>query len=465
MKSIPVILLIFLNSYLYAQTFEGNWEGTLIFGAKEMDIMISLSLTEDGEQWKGSLSSQSQQLTDLIINPITIEGNKLQFVVPLAGGQWEGNLVADTLEGHWFQAGYQVPLNFERTDRNTTIEIKKRKQTPSTPFPYEVKEVLYENKEDQTKLAGTLTIPRGAGPFPAAILLSVAGPNDRDMSFGSPQHKPFMVLADFLTRNGIAVLRSDDRGVGQSEGDLYSSTLHNFAMDAKAAFEWLSSESAIDPAKVGFIGNSEGTLVAPLATTYGCNTAFIVTLGGIGIHGSEVILDQIDAIGALGAIEKSALASLRAGTIRMFQVLEEAQDREVVKKKLREILQTNEPVQDKGLFLIPPSAEQQIELFSSPWYRYQVQHDAGKVLQQITCPFLALHGNNDPFVNPDKNLAAIAKNLSLAGNDQYTLRKFKDINHIFQDAVNGSPAAYQSNEVTFSPRALEFIKSWILTIL
>lgn len=463
MKSIPVILLILISGHLCAQTFEGNWEGTLKFGAKEMDILITLS--RKGDTWEGSLSSQSQQLKDLIISPIDTNGDSLQFVVPLAGGRWEGNLSSGKLNGHWFQGGYRVPLDFEKTEVKVAIEVGKRMQTPTAPFPYEVKEVQYKNDEDQTTLAGTLTIPRGQGPFPAAILLSVAGPNDRDMSFGSPQHKPFMVLADFLTRNGIAVLRSDDRGVGQSEGDLYASTLHDFAVDAKAAFNLLVSEPRIEPSKIGFIGNSEGTLVGPLATTYGCNTAFIITLGGIGIHGSEVILDQIDAIGELGTMDELTLAGLKEGTIKMFEVLKGEEDRDVIKKKLRKNLKTDKSTSDKGLFLIPQSTEQQLELFSSPWYRYQVRHDAGEVLRRITCPFLALHGSNDPFVNPDKNLEAIAKNLSLAGNDQYALRKFKEVNHIFQEATDGSPAAYQSNEVTFSPKALEFIKSWLSSIL
>lgn len=463
MKPILLTALLITSSYLNAQNPEGLWSGFLEFGGKKMDIQIRLAFQQ--EKWYGTLSSQTQQLKGLILTNINLDGENLRFDVPLAGGSWKGQIQNDSLKGDWLQGGYQLPLWMGRDSQEIKVTINAREQTPSPPFPYDSKEVFYQNAEDQTQLAGTLTIPHGEGPFPAAILLSVAGPNDRDMSFGSPQHKPFFVLADFLSRNGIAVLRSDDRGIGKSGGSLYESTIHDFAMDAKAAFKYLEQESKIDPNQIGFIGNSEGTLVGPLATSYGCGTAFIITLGGIGIHGSEVIMDQIDAIGALSELEASELASMKEGTRNMFQALNGEGDREVIRQKLRKLLENNQSSEAKSLFLVPQSVEQQIEMFSSPWYRFQIRHDAGKVLQEITCPFLALHGSNDPFVNPDKNLNAISKNLALAGNTQYTLRKFKDVNHIFQDAQTGSPAAYQTNEITFSPRVLEFIKNWLRDIL
>ncbi|MEM7297818.1 MAG: alpha/beta hydrolase, partial [Bacteroidota bacterium] len=427
MRTIFILSFLIHSILIHAQNqpIEGNWKGFLEFGGNKMDIQISFEKEDDG--WTGSLSSQKQQLDKLIITNINKELQKLQFDVPLAGGRWSGTINGDSLKGKWLQAGHAIPLDFVRTDKKATVEVQYRKQTPRAPFPYEIREIDYYNEKDQTKLAGTLTIPKGDGPFPAAILLSVAGPNDRDQTFGSPQHKPFLVLADYLTKNGIVVLRSDDRGVGASGGNLYESTLHDFALDAQAAFNLLKKLPEIDSMKIGFIGNSEGTLVGPLATSYGCNSAFIITLGGIGIHGSEVILDQVESIGDLTSISEEEMEKMKKGTQKMFSLFDQERDREVIKQKLKSMLEKNDSNASKELFLLPQSIDQQAELFSSPWYRYQVQHDAGKVLQQITCPFLALHGNRDPFVSADKNLKAIADNLSIAGNQDYTVRKFNNI--------------------------------------
>ncbi|GAB5527346.1 MAG: alpha/beta fold hydrolase [Roseivirga sp.] len=427
-----------------------------------MDILISFEST-DGN-YTGSLSSEKQQLKDIGISNIHLSLPELKFDIPLAGGRWEGivNTKEDKLVGHWVQGPMKAELNLTKQKTKPQLKIKDRLQTPQAPFPYDIEEVTFTNKRDGTILAGTLTLPKGNGPFPAAILLTVAGPNDRDQSHGSPQHKPFMVLADHLSRKGIAVLRADDRGIGGSGGNIFQSTMEDFAHDAIAGFDMLKQHPRINAAQIGFIGNSEGTLVGPMAAAMNQETAFIITLGGMGIKGSEVIMDQVTAIGKLGGLDTNNIERLQAHTQRLFKVIRNETSDEKTAQKLRKLLKNSEkPEMDERLFLVPKSIDEQVKIFSSPWYRYQVNFDPASILQSITCPFLALHGSQDPFVAPDKNLAAIATHLSKAGNRQYATMLLPNVNHVFQDATSGSPLLYDENEISFSPRALRLITSWL----
>ncbi len=447
-------------------SINGPWKGFMEAAGRKMDIIVLFEKSEG--EWKGKLSSETQQLKDIAISNIVVENLTVTFDVPLAGGQWAGQLSkeGDKLAGDWIQGAFKATLNFAKQKEAPEFKIKVREQTPVGPFPYKVQEVSYKNERDGTTLAATLTTPNGEGPFPAAILLTVAGENDRDQSHGAPQHKPYLVLADYLTRQGVAVLRADDRGVGGSSGNIFDSTIEDFAYDALAGFNFLKGLSQIDNSKIGFIGNSEGTLVGPLAASINNETAFIITLGGIGITGAEVILDQVDAMGQLSQLNETTIAQMKDRTQKMFDILLSEPDRAKAAAKLRAFLEDSKvPGADSSLFLIPASIDAQAKMFSSPWYRYQTELDPAPVLQKIKCPFLALHGNVDPFVSPDKNLAAIAENLRIGGNQHYGVIKLKGINHVFQDAQTGSPADYTKNEVSFSPRALELIGSWLKSTL
>ncbi len=449
MKRIGLIFLL-INNLCFAQNgrFQGNWSGSLTLQGKEMDILVELVTKDD--ILEGSMSSATQQFKGLALSKIETDGDSLGFTVLLAGGKWKGKLDSDNLLGQWVQGPYKLPLNFYRVDHKPDIVLQSRVQTPLPPYSYDEIEVKYTNDRDNVELAGTLTIPKGQGPFPAAILLTVAGLNDRDQSHGAPQHKPYKVLADYLTKRGIAVLRADDRGIGGSSGDLYSSTIENFAYDALAAFEFLKYHERIDSLKIGFIGNSEGSLVGPLAASINKETAFIVTLGGIGIPGSDVILDQTESFGGS-----------RNRTSELIQILKTQSDKSVREQKLRALL-TQSPSKS---FMIPQSIDDQVALFDSPWYKFQINYDPAPVLQSLNCPFLAIHGSQDPFVSPDKNLNGISKNLQLGGNEQYSIVKLKDVNHVFQDAKDGSPLLYSINENSFSERALIIIGSWLKMVL
>ncbi len=451
--------LVTLTS-LFGQDISGSWKGDLEFSGRTMDIVVTFQKT--GEVWSGTLSSQKQQLKDIAISNILITNSELTFDVPLAGGKWAGRIASDSLKGNWIQGPFKAQLNFGRLKEKPVINTTQRRQTPTAPFPYTEEEVYYQNAKDQTHLAATLTIPKGEGQFPAAILLTVAGANDRDQTHGNPPHKPFKVLADYLSRNGIAVLRTDDRGVGGSNGDLFNSTYEDFARDAIAGFELLKEHSKIDPTKIGFIGNSEGTLVGPMAASMNQEAAFIITLGGIGIPGDQVILDQIGGLGALSGFDDPTIERYHEGTKDMLEMIKSGMDSADFANRLTTQLKSQKNDNNNTqLFLLPQSIEKQVKIFSSPWYRYQVNYNPSAVLRKTKIPFLAIHGDLDPFVIPDKNLQAIGAHLSAAGNPHYSLVKIKGLNHIMQDAESGSPAAYTLNESSFSERVLKMIGSWL----
>lgn len=468
MKRLAILIFFLTVRFTFAQqgSIQGAWRGHIELGGRKLDIVVVFQKEKNG--WTGLLSSQTQQLKDISISNISLLKESLSFDVPLAGGKWEGKFTNDIekLDGHWLQGGLKAPLNFSKLTETPVVMVSERSQTPTPPYPYEAQEVHYENKRDGIRIAGTLTVPNGEGPFPAAILLTVAGANDRDQSHGAPQHKPYLVLADQLTRNGIAVLRMDDRGIGGSTGDVFSSTIENFAYDALAGFDFLKTIPKIDKTQIGFIGNSEGTLVGPLAASINGEAAFIITLGGISIPGSEVILDQSEAIGKISGLTKTEIKAIQNRTKSLFTILNSEPDNTEAKALLRAVLEndTSSRVSPKE-FLIPQTIEDQLKLFATDWYRFQINYDPQHVLRKTTIPFLALHGDIDPFVDADKNLQGFAKHLTAARNSHFAVIKLKGVNHIFQDSESGSPVEYTKNENTFSTRALELIVSWLNTIL
>lgn len=340
-----------------------------------------------------------------------------------------------------------------------------REQTPVAPFPYHTAEVFVEGG---VRLACTLSLPDGHeaatdGGAPGAVLLTVAGPNDRDQThFG---HKPFFVLADHLARQGVASLRCDDRGVGGSEGQVTSASMDDLVGDAMAMHAFLS-ERAGGP--VGFIGNSEGSVVGSLAAaTYPDQVGFAVLLGGVGVEGAALIRERLLAQGRAGGLSAEQLdagiapfdaltAAVReAGGLGAERLLAE---RPEVAQRLRTVAQSagqNDP-------MLPRSAEARFELFAGPWYYAQLTLDGGEILERVSVPVLALTGTKDRTNLPDQNLPAIRAALDRAGNPDATVEEIPDLNHVFQTAVVGGMMEYGTLEESFAPAALERIAGWIV---
>jgi pimeloyl-ACP methyl ester carboxylesterase len=448
---------------------EGLWEGTLkVQAGIELRLVLDVHRGEDG-RLKAYLDSPDQGADDLPISSLTLEDGTLKFGMKAMRAEFEGTRSEDgaAFEGTFTQVGRKFPLALRRVGEVTK---PKRPQMPEPPFPYKAEDVSYENAAAGVKLAGTLTIPEGAGPFPAVLLITGSGSQDRDETLLG--HKPFLVLADYLTRRGIAVLRVDDRGVGGSTGDAAAATSEDFAGDVLAGVAYLKTRPEIDAGKIGLCGHSEGGLIAPIAASRSGDVAFIVLMAGTGVPGTDILRLQSRKIAeALGAGE-AALAAQAEMLEKTFALIEEHADADAARTALaamtkeftakltdtqREELQLDEN-EAEGSAALSAATESMI----GPWFRYFLKYDPRPTLAKVRCPVLAINGAKDLQVIPSQNLPEIEKALKAGGNERVTIRELPGLNHLFQACETGSPAEYAKIEETINPAALEAIGDWIV---
>jgi pimeloyl-ACP methyl ester carboxylesterase len=311
------------------------------------------------------------------------------------------------------------------------------------------------------KLAGTLTLPRGKSAAPAVILITGSGPQNRNEELLG--HKPFLVLADYLTRQGIAVLRMDDRGVGGSSGSVANSTSENFGADVLAGIDFLKRHNRINPKQIGLIGHSEGGLIAPMVAAQSNDVAFIVLLAGPGLPGAEILYLQGALILKANGAGPDVLARQRATQEMMFTIVKQEKDNNVAEKRLREELDKQlANASDAEKAQAKQAMEAQIKQVLSPWFRYFLTYDPRTALAKVKCPVLALNGENDLQVPVTENLREIEATLKAAGAMDVTIARLPKLNHLFQTSETGSPSEYSKIEETFAPVALKTIGDWVL---
>lgn len=468
MKKIIYRLLILssvMSLTIFAQTnpgIEGNWLGTLDTGGAKLRIVLKVSKTSDGAL-AAKFDSPDQGATDLPVDAITQKDKTVSFSAARFGISFEGTLsdAGDEIAGNFKQGAGSLPLVFKRTG---AIEQAKRPQMPQKPFPYKEEEVSYKNAKDNVKLAGTLTLPAGDGKFPAVVLITGSGAQDRDETvFG---HKPFLVLADYLTRRGIAVLRVDDRGTGGSERGAADATSENFAGDVLAGIEYLKTRKEIDARKIGLIGHSEGGMIAPMLAANSKDVAFIVLMAGLGQTGEDVIYTQTALIQkAEGASEFTRTETIKA-LKDVMRILKNERDNksveELVNEALRRQKQGLSEAKQKEFESVEKMIKAQIPMYVSSWFRYFIAFDPQTVLKKVKVPVLAINGENDLQVASKENLDLITAGLKSARNKDVTTLAFPKLNHLFQTSETGSPAEYGRIEETIAPKVMETIADWIL---
>lgn len=443
-----------------AEAIRGNWLGTL----KVQTIKLRMAIAVTGEPngpLKATFTSVDQDNVPHPFDEVSLNGNKIRLVFKRAI-VIEGTLNDDGTEinGKFKQGLATFPLDFKKTEK--APEARKRPQEPKRPFPYQEVEVTYENPAEHSTLAGTLTFPKTGGPFPAVLLITGSGQQDRDESiFG---HKPFLVLSDYLTRRGIAVLRVDDRGIGGSKGDLANATSENFASDVLAGVNFLKTRKEIDPHKIGLIGHSEGGIIAPMVAVKSPDVAFIVLMAGTGIPGKEISLLQMEALMKQSGESEAAIAKARDLQQKIYQIIEHETDPKTRHAKLKQAF-------EEGLAGMTPdekkkvgasaNAEQSATSVERPWIRFYFLHDPRETLRQVHCPVLALIGSKDIQVPAKENVPEIEKALKEGGNKDFTVKVLPNLNHLFQTCKTGTLQEYGQIEETMSPTALEVIADWI----
>jgi len=428
---------------------DGTWMGSLDTGGMKLRVVFHIVNTEDG--LTATLDSPDQGAAGIPVTSVTRNGSSFKLEAKSIGGVFEGKIAADLslIDGTWSQNGGNMPLVLKPVKDKSELELK-RPQNPVKPYPYREEEITYDNKAQNVTLAATFTIPQGTGPFPAVLLITGSGPQDRDESLLG--HKPFLVLSDYLTRHGIAVLRADDRGVGKSTGIFGTATTADFSTDAETGVAYLKTREEVNPHKIGLIGHSEGGMIAPMVAARNRDVAFIVMLAGIGVPGDQVLVAQGAAIQIANGKSADEAAKNAVKEREMLALVETEKDPAVLEKELKEKMAGQVPDAQIGL---------QISEITSPWFRYFLTYDPATALRKVTCPVLALDGSLDKQVLPSQNLPAIRKALEEAGNKHFEIDELPGLNHLFQTAKTGSPLEYAEIEETMSPVALEKIATWI----
>lgn len=470
MKKLIYVFLFFLVADLtvFAQN-DGNiapsmWEGKLNFGAVQLRLVLKIHQKSD-KSYHIDLESPDQGAMNIPATYSFVSDDSVKFEVKNIDASFKGSFIKDSLKikGTFVQRGMSLPLELKKVDKVAEI---KRPQTPKKPYPYNEEEITFENKEAKITLAGTFTFPKGEGKYPAVVMVSGSGPQDRDETLMN--HKPFLVIADYLTQNGIAVLRFDDRGIAKSKGSFASATSADFATDAMAAVEYLKTRKEVDTKKIGVAGHSEGGLIAPMCAVNSSDVSFIVLLAGPGVSGKDVIILQTELITRANGSKEEDVQKAKNENARIFNVVaEEADSLQMFNKLLTmyndDISKMNEDEKKKPENS-KESFDRNVKQILNPWFRFFIKYDPKPTLEQVTVPVLALNGGKDLQVDPKQNLSEIEKALKAGGNNNFKVIELPGLNHLFQPAITGSPSEYSNIETTFSEDALKIMKDWILEV-
>lgn len=464
MKHFLLFLFTFQVFTLFAQPITGDWYGTL--DAMGTKLALVIHLEQNGNQLSGTMDSPDQKAFGIAMSQVSLQGNQFSFQIDQLGASYRATLSELGLSGDFKQAGFDFPLDFGRTPpaRNG---MTKRAQEP-IDFPYNRQTVRFPGGVDGVTLEGELTTPIGGKAKQVVLLVSGSGGQDRNSELGADiNHRPFLVLSDFLTRQGIAVLRYDDRGIAQSSGDFKAATTADFAQDAAAALRYLQSLKEFQKTKFGLVGHSEGGLIAAMVAAEGAKLDFIVSLAGPGIPSDTLLILQSTAIQekmmAPPVVIERNLAPIRAAYAYIKQHPDQS-DTEMEAGLVDVFIQAFEQypaalqraIGDKEAF-----ARSQITALNTAWFRYFLSIDPAPYWARVNVPVLAINGSKDLQVPAKVNLDAIAEQLGRNNNKNITLVELPDLNHLFQTADTGLPTEYGSLEETFSPTAMRILASWI----
>ncbi len=459
MKHFTLLFFLFSGFFLRAQQpICGDWVGNL--ETQGMRLKIVFHITQQRDILSGTMDSPDQGAYGLNLNAIQFKDPSVLFDLSVFGIKYLGNLVGkDSISGVFSQGDFTTVLHLKKSE--TSIASKpNRPQEPKTPLPYSSKDVTFVNEVAGITLAGTLTLPKGKGPFPAVVLVTGSGAQNRNEEILN--HKPFLVLSDYLTRSGIAVLRYDDRGVGQSGGKFDGSTTSDFAYDAQAAYNFLARTKKINKERIGIIGHSEGAMVAPMVAASDSSVKFIVLLAGPGIPIDQLMLKQTEVSSRFAGISEEEIAVSLELNRKFYDILLNEKDDERAKIQIEQIVQDHlNSMPSEISTQISNELPQLTKTMLSPWFRYFINFNPEHFLKQINCPVLAINGSKDSQVSAIENLDGIRKSVKETHNKNVYTYIMPDLNHLMQHCESGSVNEYIKIEETFSEEVMKIIADWI----
>ncbi len=469
MKKAMILLVLYISiTSLSAQKrIEGVWEGRLDAGTSSLRIVFHFDRQNNG-LYEGSMDSPDQGVNGIHCDSVLVTKDSVIVKINAAFARLNGLRVKDSnIEGNWEQRGMKFPISLKLV---TSVSNKpNRPQTPMPPFTYNSEEVEYDNADKSVHFGATLTYPKGDGPFPAIIMITGSGLQDRDETIF--EHKPFAVIADYLTKRGFAVLRIDDRGMGKSKGDVMNATSADFAKDVETSLAYLKNRKEVDKKRIGFIGHSEGGLIADMVASRNPDINFIITLAGPGVKGADILVQQNEAIFKADSLPNPAVDAYMELYKKIMNDAETNKDTALLYRTiLNDFVQWKSRQSPEILTELNLSADSIAnkkiakafaKAFALPWMKYFIGADPRPYIEKLKCKVLALDGSKDLQVNASINLAAINQALKKSKSPSYETKEIPGLNHLFQHCKKCTVAEYSQIEETFAPDALEIIGEWL----
>ena len=456
-KRLMSLLLILIPLLTSAQDLKGAWKGLLEVGPAKLNIVFHIH--DDNNV---TMDSPDQGAMELPTKVVCMQEDSISVTMPRLGAQYAGKLVGEEINGTFSQMGHSFPLILKRG------EIKmNRPQTPQPPFEYTTQEVVFHNKGIDAKtglpteggeawLGGTLTYPKGFKTgMPVILMVTGSGQQNRDEELMG--HKPFLVIADYLARHGIATLRYDDRGVGKSTGNMAMITLQSNMLDAEAGIDYLKSTKKFG--KIGVLGHSEGGIISYMLAARG-KADFVVSLAGPVLPGDSVLLMQNRDVLTAAGLDKDNVEKYATALSRVFKYRMSEQ-----KMKFSDKPESLVPMLTMDIALLPELRKNLIEtvkMVDSPWLVSYLKYDPATDIRKINSPVMLIIGDNDKQVNATANIQAAENILPKAVKAKSLLKAYPTLNHLFQPSETGSPGEYAKIETTISEEVLDDITSWII---
>jgi len=459
-KYLSLLVLIALQIPAFSQNFLGNWYGILkVPGAK---LHLNWHIIRDSIRYLATLDVPDQKAKGLLMDSTLIQGKHIRMVFKTYGIVYEGDLNPDSNKVFGtFSQGQKFPLTLEN---KPILEIKElRPQDPKT-FPYKQEEISFTNPVGKNKLSGTLTLPSSGKFSKILILITGSGPQNRNEEL--MDHRPFLVWSDFLTRNGMAVLRYDDRGIGKSTGTFAGSTTQDFVDDAEAAVQYILSRPDLKNHPLGLLGHSEGALVATILASKNKDIKFLILLAGPGIPITDLMIQQNEDQSRIRGASPSQIETSKSLNKSIYSLMNQFPNlkAEDLSLKIQPILVETFKKNNPGNILdskIQEFAKIGAGQYTEPWFRYFIQIQPGEYLEKVKCPVLALNGSLDSQVRADSNLNGIKMNLEKGGNHHFEIVPLVGLNHLLQKAQTGAVSEYEQIAETVNIGALDKVESWL----
>jgi len=466
MKTFLLILLaliIQIQSFAKGDSMEqilGNWLGNLKINERNsLRITFTITINKKDNKLTGVMGSPDQLAMNIPLDMVDYKEDKLVIELKKLNINFTGKLIKNKLKGVFKQNGASFPLELFKIKSIKSVG-KTYKQTPKKPYPYIEEEIIFKNEEKEITyydksqkvnviLAGTLTYPKVTDKkkkFPAIVLISGSGPNDRNET----PMKHFLLLADRLTKNGFVVLRFDKRGIGKSKGNYKRATTYSFSSDVNSAVDYLLTRDFVDKNKIGLLGHSEGAMIAPVvASVYRKDISFLILMGTPGVSGDEILIKQTYDIAKVSGIKEDKLKKMIEKDKKIYALVKKSKTSKKIDGIREEIIK------------ISPEAKKQIKTLLSPWFVDFLRFNPEKYLKKIKIPTLILSGEKDLQVSSKENNKAIKEALDKAGNKEYEIVTFKNLNHLFQTAKTGTPSEYAKLDEIINEKVLEKIINWL----